>query len=50
MDLYKQTGSKFFTADFTIPGGRRIRKSTKQTTKAKAFEVAVSIRQADLKV
>lgn len=46
MDLYRQEGSKYWTADFTI-SGRRIRKSTKQTTKAKAMEVAAEfIRQA----
>jgi integrase len=39
MELYRQPGSKFFTADFTV-GDRRIRKSTKQTTRGKALEVA----------
>jgi integrase len=46
MELYRQPGSKFWTADFIIDG-QRIRKSTKQTTKAKAFEVAAEfLRQA----
>jgi hypothetical protein len=39
VDLYQQNGSKYYTADFTL-NGRRNRKSTKQTTKAKAMEVA----------
>lgn len=46
MDLYKQAGSKYFTADFTV-GDRRFRKSTKQTTTGKALEVAAEfLRQA----
>lgn len=46
MELYRQEGSKYFTADFTL-NGRRYRKSTKQTTKAKAGEVAAEfLRQA----
>jgi integrase len=46
MDLYRQPGSKYFTADFTVDG-RRIRKSTKQTTRGKALEVAAEfLRQA----
>ncbi len=39
MELYKHKRSKFFTADFTL-NGRRYRKSTKQTTRGKALEVA----------
>lgn len=39
MELYRQAGSKYWTADFVV-NGRRHRKSTKQTTKAKAGEVA----------
>jgi integrase len=46
VDLYQQNGSKYYTADFTL-NGRRNRKSTKQTTKAKAMEVAAEfLRQA----
>jgi len=46
MELYRQEGSKFWTADFVV-NGRRYRKSTKQTTKAKAGEVAAEfLRQA----
>ncbi len=46
MELYKQDGSKFWTADFVV-NGRRYRKSTKQTTKAKAMETAMGFyRQA----
>lgn len=46
MELYKQDGSKFWTADFVV-NGRRYRKSTKQTTKARAGEVAAEfLRQA----
>ncbi len=46
MELYKQDGSKYWTAYFVVDG-RRYRKSTKQTTKAKAGEVAASfLRQA----
>jgi integrase len=39
MELYKQTGSKYWTADFIVDG-KRVRKSTRQTTRAKAGEVA----------
>ena len=46
MELYRQEGSKYWTADFVV-NGRRYRKSTKQTTKAKAGEVAAEfLRQA----
>ena len=46
MELYKQGSSKFWTADFIV-NGRRYRKSTKQTTKARAGEVAAEfLRQA----
>jgi hypothetical protein len=46
MELYRQAGSKFWTADFVVHG-RRYRKSTKQTTKARAGEVAAEfLRQA----
>ena len=46
MELYRQTGTKFWTADFVV-SGRRYRKSTKQTTKARASEVAAEfLRQA----
>jgi integrase len=46
MELYKQAGSAFYTADFTVHG-RRVRKSTKQNTRAKAGEVAAEfLRQA----
>jgi len=46
MELYRQASSRFWTADFVV-NGRRIRKSTKQTTRAKAGEVAAEfIRQA----
>jgi integrase len=44
MELYKQDGSKYWTADFIV-NGRRIRKSTKQTTKTKAQEVAMQIKR-----
>ena len=47
MELYRQKGSKYWTADFTI-NGRRYRKSTGQTTRARASEVAAEfIRQAE---
>ena len=39
MELYRQAESKYWTADFIV-NGRRYRKSTKQTTRAKAGEVA----------
>lgn len=46
MELYRQAGSKYWTADFVV-NGRRYRKSTKQATKAKAGEVAAEfLRQA----
>jgi integrase len=46
MELYRQGKSKYWTADFTI-NGRRYRKTTKQTTRARAGEVAAEfIRQA----
>jgi integrase len=46
MELYRQEGSKYWTADFVV-NGRRYRKSTKQTIKAKAGEVAAEfLRQA----
>jgi len=46
MDLYRAPNSKYWTADFFIKG-QRFRKSTKQTTKAKAGEVAAEfLRQA----
>lgn len=46
MELYRQGKSKFWTADFVV-NGRRFRKSTKQTTKARAGEVAAEfLRQA----
>lgn len=47
MELYRQDGSRHWTADFTI-NGRRYRKSTGQTTRARAGEVAAEfIRQAE---
>jgi hypothetical protein len=46
MELYRQSESKYRTADFIV-NGRRYRKSTKQTTRAKAGEVAAEfLRQA----
>lgn len=46
MELYRQDGSKYWTADFVV-NGRRYRKSTKQSTKARAGEVAAEfLRQA----
>ena len=46
MDLYKRERSKYWIADFTV-NGQRFRKSTKQTTKARASEVAAEfLRQA----
>ena len=46
MELYRQADSKFWTAGF-IANGRRYRKSTKQTIKARAGEVAAEfLRQA----
>ena len=49
MELYRQPGSKFWTADFCV-NGRRYRKSTKQTTRSKAGEVAAEfLRQAQRK-
>ena len=46
MELYRQDGSKYWTADFVV-NGRRYRKSTKQTTKSKAGEMAAEfLRQA----
>lgn len=46
MDLYKRDDSKFWIADFAV-NGRRYRKSTKQTRKGKASEVAAEfLRQA----
>lgn len=39
MELYRQNGSKYWTADFVV-NGRRYRKSTKETTRARAGEVA----------
>jgi integrase len=46
MEIYRQEGSKFWTADFVV-NGRRVRKSTKQTTKTKAQEVGIQMmRQA----
>jgi integrase len=46
MELYRQGGSKYWTADFVV-NDRRYRKSTKQTTKARAGEVAAEfLRQA----
>lgn len=46
MELYRQNDSKFWTVDFVV-NGHRYRKSTKQTTKARAGEVAAEfIRQA----
>lgn len=46
MELYKQNESKYWTADFVVDG-HRYRKSTKQTTKARAGEVAAEfLRQA----
>ncbi len=49
MELYRQGDSQFWTADFVIDG-RRIRKSTKQTKKSAAMEVAMTFyRQAQQK-
>ncbi len=49
MELYQQNGSKFWTADFVV-NGRRIRKSTKQTKRSAAMEVAIGFyRQAERK-
>jgi len=46
MELYRQKDSKYWTAYFVVDG-RRYRKSTKQTTKARASEVAADfLRQA----
>lgn len=46
MDIYKRKGTKYWLADFTV-NGQRFRKSTKQTTRAKASEVAAELlRQA----
>ncbi len=46
MDVYKRKGTKHWLADFTV-NGRRFRKSTGATTKAKAMEVAAELlRQA----
>jgi hypothetical protein len=46
MELYRQANSKFWTADFVVDG-RRVRKSTKKTTKSAALEVAMEFyRQA----
>lgn len=46
MEMYKQEGSKFWTADFTV-NGRRFRKSTKRSKKSEADEVAAEfLRQA----
>lgn len=46
MELYRQGKSKYWVADFTV-NGSRIRKSTKQTVKARASEVAAEfLRQA----
>lgn len=46
MELYRQGKSKYWTADFIV-NGRRYRKSTKQTTRARAGEVAAEfLRQA----
>ena len=46
MKLYRQPGSKVWTADFIVDG-RRYRTSTKQTTQGKALEVAAEfLRQA----
>jgi integrase len=46
MELYRQPGSKYWTADFIVDG-QRVRKSTKQTTRSKASEVAAEfLRQA----
>jgi integrase/recombinase XerD len=43
MELYKQKGSKYWTADFFV-NGRRVRKSTKQTTRSKAQEVGMRMK------
>jgi len=49
MELYQQNGSKYWTADFIV-NGRRIRKSTKQTKRSAAMEVAMGFfRQAERK-
>ena len=49
MELYQQNGTKFWTADFVV-NGRRIRKSTKQTKRSAAMEVAMEFyRQAQRK-
>jgi hypothetical protein len=48
MELYKQPGSKYWTADFFV-NGRRVRKSTKQTTRSKAMEVGMLKEQAQRK-
>ncbi len=49
MELYRQGDSQFWTADFVVDG-RRIRKSTKQTKKSAAMEVAMTFyRQAQQK-
>jgi hypothetical protein len=43
MEIYKQAGSKYWTADFFV-NGRRVRKSTKQTTRSKAQEVGMRMK------
>jgi integrase len=43
MEIYKQEGSKYWTADFFV-NGRRVRKSTKQTTRSKAMEVGMRMK------
>jgi integrase len=43
MEIYKQEGSKYWTADFFV-NGRRVRKSTKQTTRTKAMEVGTRMK------
>jgi hypothetical protein len=43
MEVYKQEGSKYWTADFFI-NGRRVRKSTKQTTRSKAMQVGMRMK------
>lgn len=49
MELYQQNGTKFWTADFVV-NDRRIRKSTKQTKRSAAMEVAMEFyRQAQRK-
>lgn len=42
MELYKRPGSPFWHFDYTPPGGKRTRESTRETSKPKAREVAMA--------